>query len=666
MTLEGAKVRKAERAELAIPALPEPALPAIDGTYNIVVTGVGGTGVVTIGALIAMAAHLEGLGAGEMEMAGLAQKGGAVHIHCRIAAKPSDISAIRVAVGEADAVIGGDLVVTAGAKTLGLMTRGRTRAVVNAHEIPTGDFTRDRGFRLPTDRMTLALRARIGDDALRMLDASRLAERLLGDAIYANVLMLGAAWQAGLVPLSEEALRRAIEINGASVAGNLEAFTIGRWAIADPAAALAAAGGAAAEAPAEDDLDAVVERRAEHLVKYQGERLARRYRARVEAARAIDPELAMAVAKGYHKLLSYKDEYEVARLHDETLRAAVDAQFTDVRRMRFHLAPPILGGEGADGRPRKRSFGPWMLGAFGLLRRFKVLRGTPFDPFGYGADRRLERALIAEYERDMDRVQAAFTPATRDVAMELAGAAARDPRLRPGEGGGGRGGGGAARGAAGGAGGRRMAEGAGGGVGGGACAGWRSRRRCWSRPARAGCRWSGRRWCRAAASTRCRARPRSWCAPSCRRRPASGARWSAPAARWCRASTPPSSSPRRGSSCRTSGRSRPRSRVDCTAGELAGSGTARIVTTGGTRPATGDPRGASTGPTPGAGTAAPAIRCRTIRTCAVVMRPRGRDRRPVRRLRSEVEVDRQHRRPRVVVRSRGSAGRPRRRRRGRG
>ena len=198
----------------------------------------------TIGALIAMAAHLEGLGAGEMEMAGLAQKGGAVHIHCRIAAKPSDISAIRVAVGEADAVIGGDLVVTAGAKTLGLMTRGRTRAVVNSHEIPTGDFTRDRGFRLPTDRMTLALRARVGDDALRMLDASRLAERLLGDAIYSNVMMLGAAWQAGLVPLSEEALRRAIEINGASVPGNLEAFGIGRWAVVDPAAALAAAGGA--------------------------------------------------------------------------------------------------------------------------------------------------------------------------------------------------------------------------------------------------------------------------------------------------------------------------------------------------------------------------------------------------------------------------------------
>jgi indolepyruvate ferredoxin oxidoreductase len=164
----------------------------------------------------------------------------------------------------------------------------------------------------------------------------------------------------------------------------------------------------------------VVERRAAHLVEYQGERLARRYRARVEAARAIDPELATAVAKGYHKLLTYKDEYEVARLHDATLRAAVDAQFTGVRRMRFHLAPPLLGGHGPDGRPRKRSFGPWMLGAFGLLRRFRFLRGTPFDPFGYTADRRLERRLIVEYERDMDAAQAAFAPATRDVAVELA------------------------------------------------------------------------------------------------------------------------------------------------------------------------------------------------------------------------------------------------------
>jgi indolepyruvate ferredoxin oxidoreductase len=193
VTLDGARVKKAARAALELPELPAPRLPAIEGTYNVVITGVGGTGVVTVGALLAMAAHLEGKGAGEMEMAGLAQKGGAVHIHVRIAERPADISAIRVAVGEADALIGGDLVVSAGARTLGLMTRGRTRAVVNAHEIPTGEFTRDRSFHLPLDRMTLALRARLGDDGLATLDATRLAERLLGDAIYANVLMLGAA-----------------------------------------------------------------------------------------------------------------------------------------------------------------------------------------------------------------------------------------------------------------------------------------------------------------------------------------------------------------------------------------------------------------------------------------------------------------------------------------
>ena len=418
VTLEGARVKKAARAELRLPDLPAPTLPAIRSTYNIVITGVGGTGVVTVGALIAMAAHLEGKGAGEMEMAGLAQKGGAVSIHCRIAETPSDITAIRVAVGEADALIGGDLVVSAGAKTLGLLARGRTRAVVNTHEIITGDFTRDGSFHLPTDRLSLALRARLGDDALDLLDATRLAEKLLGDAIYANVLMLGAAWQAGLIPVGEAALLRAIEINGANVEGNLQAFAIGRWAVARPQDA-AAATPPEAQPPAED-LDTVVARRSEHLAKYQGKRLARRYRERVAAARKLDPDLAAAMAKGYHKLLAYKDEYEVARLHAETLEAAVAAHFTDVRAMRFHLAPPILGGKDAEGRPRKRVFGPWMLRAFRVLSRFRWLRGTPLDPFGYTDERRMERALIADYEKDMDAAMQGLSPATRDIAIELA------------------------------------------------------------------------------------------------------------------------------------------------------------------------------------------------------------------------------------------------------
>jgi indolepyruvate ferredoxin oxidoreductase len=418
VTLEGAKVKKPAPTALALPDLPEPRLPAIDHSWNTVITGVGGTGVVTVGAVLAMAAHVEGKAAGVMEMAGLAQKGGAVHIHCRIAERPADITAIRVAVGEADALIGGDLVVAAGAKTLGLMTRGRTRAVVNAHEIITGDFTRNRDFHLPTDRLTLALRARLGEDGLRTLDATRMAEKLLGDAIYANMLMLGAAWQAGLVPVSEAALMRTIELNGAGVEGNKAAFRLGRWAIVDPRAAAAAV---APEAPPPaEDFTSVLDRRAAHLERYQNARLARRYRARVEAARRADPAFGEAVARGYHKLLAYKDEYEVARLHTETLEAAVAARFDGVRELRLHLAPPILGRKDPQGRPLKSEFGPWMLRAMKLLARFKGLRGTPLDPFGRTEERRMERALIAQYEADVDRLQAGLTPATLPAAVELA------------------------------------------------------------------------------------------------------------------------------------------------------------------------------------------------------------------------------------------------------
>ncbi|MEO0999110.1 MAG: indolepyruvate ferredoxin oxidoreductase family protein, partial [Pseudomonadota bacterium] len=417
VTLEGAKVKKAAAAEIALPDLPEPALPAIEGTHNLVITGVGGTGVVTVGALLGMAAHLEGKGAGVMEMAGLAQKGGAVHIHVRIAERPEDISAIRVAVGEADGLIGGDMVVAAGAKTLGLMTRGRTKAVVNSHEIITGDFTRNTEFKLPTDRMSVALRARIGEEALAFLNASKLAERLLGDAIYANVLMLGAAWQAGLVPLSEAAILRAIELNGAGVEGNKRAFQIGRWAVVEPVAATEALRDAPVETPSLADL---VARRADYLEKFQDRALVDRYTAFVKRAETVSDDFAEAVAKGYHKLLAYKDEYEVARLHAETLEAAVAENFDGVRAMRFHLAPPILGRKNADGTPRKTEFGPWILPVFRQLAKLKWLRGRPYDPFGRTAERRMERALIAEYERDMEEVMAGVSEATRDIAVALA------------------------------------------------------------------------------------------------------------------------------------------------------------------------------------------------------------------------------------------------------
>ena len=234
VTVEGAEPKKKATKDFALPELPEPVIPALaDKPYNVLVTGVGGTGVVTVGALISMAAHLEGKGAAEMQMAGLAQKGGAVTIHCRIAPRPDDISAVRISVGEADAVIGGDLVVTSGQKVLALMQRGRTGLVCNSHEIITGAFTRDTEFTLPSDAMQLAVERRIGAENVTMVEANELATEMLGDSIYSNVLLLGAAWQAGLVPLSGRALRRAIELNGAGVAGNLQAFEIGRWAVVD-------------------------------------------------------------------------------------------------------------------------------------------------------------------------------------------------------------------------------------------------------------------------------------------------------------------------------------------------------------------------------------------------------------------------------------------------
>ncbi len=413
VSVKGGRIRKAATTALDLPDLPAPDLPGISGTWNVVITGVGGTGVVTIGAIMAMAARLDGKGAGMMEMAGLAQKGGAVHIHCRIANAPEDISAIRVATGEADAVIGGDLVVTAGARTIGLMKRGRTGAVVNAHEIITGDFTRNRDFVLPADRLKLQLEARLGA-RLRMFDATALARALLGDSIYSNMMMLGAAWQAGLVPLGQAAILRAIELNGAKVAENGRAFQIGRWAFLHPEEAARMAAPKAAEGP--KTLEERIALRADHLEKYQNRALKRRYLARL--ARIGDERLKEAVALGWHKLLAYKDEYEVARLHLETaerVRTEFEGDFT----LEYHLAPPLLSRKGGDGRPKKRRFGPWMRHGFRLLARLKGLRGTVLDPFGYSAERRAERALIARYEADMDAILPCVTPETRDIAVEI-------------------------------------------------------------------------------------------------------------------------------------------------------------------------------------------------------------------------------------------------------
>ena len=413
VTVEGATIRKEATASLDIGDLPEPELPPIDGTHNVVITGVGGTGVVTIGAILAMAAHLDGKGAGMMEMAGLAQKGGAVHIHCRLANDPADISAIRVATGECDALIGGDLVVSAGAKTIGLMKAGRTGGVVNSHEIITGDFTRDTEFHIPSDRLSLALEARLRD-RLTLFDASDLAKALMGDAIYSNMMVFGAAWQRGLIPVSGAAILKAIELNGAAVERNKRAFEIGRWAALNPKAAAEIMPEVAADRPR--TLEEKIAFRADHLTAYQGKRLARRYRRLVDGI--ADDRLKEAVAKGYHKLLAYKDEYEVARLLKDT-RAKAEAEFDGDLKLTYHLAPPLLSPTGPDGRPAKRAFGAWIERAYRVLARFKWLRGTPVDPFGHTAERRMERALIRQYETDMAEVLK--DPGTHlDAAVALA------------------------------------------------------------------------------------------------------------------------------------------------------------------------------------------------------------------------------------------------------
>ena len=414
VTVEGGTPRKAATAELALPDLPLPELPTIKGTHNVVITGVGGTGVVTIGALLAQAAQLDGKGAGMMEMAGLAQKGGAVHIHCRLAEKPEDISAIRVATGEAHALIGGDLVVSAGASTLGLTKDGQTGAVVNAHEIITGDFTRNTEFKLPTEQLKLALQARMRD-RVDLFDASALARKVLGDAIFSNMLVFGAAWQRGLIPLSLEALQEAIRLNGAAVEKNLYAFDVGRWAVlyGDEVAILLDAD--IVQLP--QSLEDKVAFRAQHLEAYQNKRLGNRYRELVDAIE--DPTLKEAVSKGYHKLLSYKDEYEVARLHLNTAEKAAETFEGDLK-LTYHLAPPMLSKTGADGRPMKKKFGAGMLRGFKILAKMKRLRGTPFDPFGHTSERRMERALISQFETDMKAVLPKVDPQTMDAVLALA------------------------------------------------------------------------------------------------------------------------------------------------------------------------------------------------------------------------------------------------------
>ena len=433
VSVTGGKLRRPKGGQAAaglLPSVPDPMLPGVEvAPFRILVAGVGGTGVVTVGALLAMAAHLEGKGVAVLDMTGLAQKGGAVTSSVHVASSPERIAALRIPTGQADAVLACDLVVAAGKDAMATMGAGRTRVFANGEVAPAADFIRDRDSVPATSPLLRIIEARVGQDAVEAVDAASLARSLAGEPAAANILLLGIAYQRGCVPVSGAAIERAIEINKASVEANLAAFRWGRLLAHDRQKVFAAALDYRPR-PAEDEgLDALVERRAGFLAAYQDAAYARRYRAlvaRVRAAEVAVPghqeRLATAVAKSAFKLMAYKDEYEVARLYSEgSFARALEAEFEGLYALKVHLAPPLLARRNpATGRPAKRAFGPWILRAFRLLAGLRRLRGTALDPFGWQAERREERRMIVEYEELVEKVLVALRPANLAVAVELA------------------------------------------------------------------------------------------------------------------------------------------------------------------------------------------------------------------------------------------------------
>jgi len=404
--------------------LPEPELPSINSCFDLLITGVGGTGVVTVGALITMAAHLEGKGSSVLDFMGFSQKFGPVLSYIRIADNPVNINQVRIEPARADALIGCDLVVSSSPKASTTYRKNHTRAVINTAEMLTADFVQHRDANLRVNERVSAIRDIVGADNLSTLNANKVANDLLGDTIYANVLLLGYAWQSGLVPLSLAALLRAIELNAVAVENNKAAFTLGRMAAIDPGQIERAL---VKDVSDDETLDAVIARRRDFLVSYQNENLALRYEALVEKARASDKTaggqgaLTDAVARSYFKLLSYKDEYEVARLHtDKKFFDSVRAEFGSKAKFRFHLAPPILNsGTDSRGRPRKKEFGAWMLPVFKLLASLRGMRGTSFDVFGRTAERCMERELIAEFEQLLEELLPTLREEKLQDATEL-------------------------------------------------------------------------------------------------------------------------------------------------------------------------------------------------------------------------------------------------------
>ncbi len=430
VTVEGGQLKKKKAAasravdpmDASLGVLPEPEVLSLQGrsspVWGLVVAGVGGTGVITIGQLLGMAAHIEGKGIVTQDAAGLAQKGGSTWSHVLISERPQDICTTRVGMASADLIIGCDPIVAAHKETLLRMGQGRTRVALNAHSAPTAAFVKNGSWQNPGDACRADIAQAVGAELAGAFDADTAAVQLMGDSIYANPMLLGYAWQRGWVPLGLAALMRAMELNAVAVAQNKAAFAWGRRAAHDLPALqkLYAPAQVIAMPAARQGLAALVERRVEFLTAYQNADYAKRYAdfvARVQQAEAALPAeagrvrdgLSQAVAKGLFKLMAYKDEYEVARLHtDGAFQGKIANQFEGDYTLRFHLAPPLLAKTNDKGELQKRPYGPWMLSAFKLLARLKGLRGTALDVFGYSAERQTERALIDEYRASMEAV----------------------------------------------------------------------------------------------------------------------------------------------------------------------------------------------------------------------------------------------------------------------
>ena len=418
VTVRGGRPRRTQAGPPDIAALPEPTLPQIERAWNLALAGVGGTGVLTISAILGMAAHVEGKVPMVLDMAGLAQKGGAVMSHVRISRPDRPVAAPRIAAGSADLLIAADAVVAASKDSIVLCDPTRTEAVLNTRPTPVSDFIRNRDFDFRTGSVERAVAGSVRS-ARHFHDFSALAARLTGDGIGANLMMLGYAWQSGLIPLGRAAILRAIQLNGVAVAANTDAFDRGRMLAHDPARWQAAPPRPGPEAMTTEE---IVAHRAAHLRDYQDQALADRYRgwvARIGTATG-DAGLMRQVAIGYAAVLACKDEYEVARMFTvPEFRQSLEEAFDGGYRIALNLAPPFLPGRAADGRPRKREFGPWIFPVLRLLSRLKVLRGSWADPFRHSADRRLERRLIGLYEDDLALACAAATPENLPLLREL-------------------------------------------------------------------------------------------------------------------------------------------------------------------------------------------------------------------------------------------------------